>query len=264
MPSYDDLPILDYGDRGIVTVAANAEGVANLAVQTFSTALTTAWTNRGAAAIALSGGSTPKRMGELLAHSDFPVTEAWEHVDIFWGDERWVPLDNPESNAGVALETFLTKVPIPAERIHPFYEEGLDEAQAAALYQALIEEIVAAEKGIPAFDLIFLGMGDDGHTASLFPYSPALTIQDRLVTPNFVEKLETTRLTFTTTLLNAAREVVFLVTGSGKAERLKEVLEGPIETERLPSQLIRPANGTLRWLVDQGAASALSGGPFRE
>ena len=139
--SYDDLPILDYGARGIVTVAANAEGVANLAVQAFSTALTSAWANRGAAAIALSGGSTPKRLGELLAHSDFPVPEAWEHLDIFWGDERWVPLDNPESNAGIALDTFLTKVPIPADNVHPLYEEGLDEAQAAAIYQALIEEI---------------------------------------------------------------------------------------------------------------------------
>lgn len=264
MPSYDDLPILDYGDRGVVTVAANAEGVANLAVQTFSTALTTAWTTRGAAAIALSGGSTPKRMGELLAHSDFPVPEAWEHVDIFWGDERWVPLDNPESNAGIALETFLTKVPIPVEHIHPLYEDGLDEAQASAVYQALIEEIVPAEDGVPAFDLVFLGMGDDGHTASLFPYTKGLEIRDRHVAPNFVEKLDTTRITFTTPLINGARDVVFLVTGSGKAQRLKEVLEGPLETDRLPSQLIRPTHGSLRWIVDQGAASELTGGPFRE
>lgn len=262
--SYDDLPMLDYGDRGVVTVAANAEGVANLAVQTFATALTTAWTNRGAAAIALSGGSTPKRMGELLAHSDFPVPEAWKHVDIFWGDERWVPLDNPESNAGIALKTFLTKVPIPIEKIHPVYEDDLDEAQGAALYQALIEEVVPAVDGVPSFDLIFLGMGDDGHTASLFPHTKGLEIRDRHVAPNYVEKLDTTRITFTTTLLNGARQVVFLVTGSGKAHRLQEVLEGPLETNRLPSQLVRPAHGSLYWLVDQGAASELSGGPFRE
>jgi 6-phosphogluconolactonase len=262
--SYDDLPILDYGDRGVVTVAANAEGVANLAVQAFATALTTAWTSRGQAAIALSGGSTPKRMGELLAHSDFPVPEAWEHLDIFWGDERWVPLDSDESNAGVALRTFLTKVPIPVENIHPMYDLELDEAQAAAVYQALIEEIVPAVDGVPAFDLIFLGMGDDGHTASLFPNSAGLGIRDRHVAPNHVEKLDATRITFTTTLLNGAREVVFLVTGSGKAARLKEVLEGPLETDRLPSQLVRPSHGSLRWLVDQGAANELSGGPFRE
>jgi 6-phosphogluconolactonase len=262
--SYDDLPMLDYGDRGVVTVAANAEGVANLAVQTFATALTTAWTNRGAAAIALSGGSTPKRMGELLAHSDFPVPEAWEHVDIFWGDERWVPLDNPESNAGIALKTFLTKVPIPIEKIHPVYEDDLDEAQGAALYQALIEEVVPAVDDVPSFDLIFLGMGDDGHTASLFPHTKGLEIRDRHVAPNYVEKLDTTRITFTTTLLNGARQVVFLVTGSGKAHRLQEVLEGPPETNRLPSQLVRPVHGSLYWLVDQGAASELSGGPFRE
>lgn len=262
--SYDDLPVLDYGDRGTVTVAANAEGVASLAVQAFATVLTSAWSSRGRAAIALSGGSTPKRMGELLAHSAFPAEEAWTQLDIFWGDERWVPLDDPESNAGTALDIFLTKVPIPAEKIHPVYEDGLDEAQAAALYQALIEELVPAENGVPAFDLIFLGMGDDGHTASLFPYSPALAICDRLVVPNFVEKLDTTRITFTTTLLNAARRVIFLVTGSGKANRLKEVLEGPIDTDRLPAQLIRPTSGQLRWIVDRGAASELSRGPSRE
>jgi len=262
--SYDDLPMLDYGERGVVTVAANAEGVANLAVQAFATALTTAWTVRGRAAIALSGGSTPKRMGELLAHSDFPVPEAWEHLDIFWGDERWVPLDSNESNAGVALRTFLTKVPIPVDHIHPMCDPELDEAQAAAVYQALIEEIVPPVDGVPAFDLIFLGMGDDGHTASLFPHTAGLGIQDRHVAPNYVEKLDTTRLTFTTTLLNGAREVVFLVTGSGKSGRLKEVLEGPLETDRLPSQLVRPTHGSLRWLVDQGAASELTGGPFRE
>jgi 6-phosphogluconolactonase len=261
--SYDDLPVLDYGDRGVVTVAANAEGVANLAVQTFATALITSYANRGRSAIALSGGSTPKRMGELLAHSDLPSTEIWEAADIFWGDERWVPLESDESNAGVALRTFLTKVPIPAENVHPMYDPELDEAQAAAVYQALIETIVPIVDGVPEFDLIFLGMGDDGHTASLFPFTNGLKIQDRHVAPNYVEKLDTTRITFTTTLINGAREVVFLVTGSGKAERLKEVLEGPLEPDRLPSQLIRPTRGTLRWLVDQGAASALSGGPFR-
>lgn len=262
--SYDDLPILDYGDRGVVTVAANAEGVANLAVQTFATALLTSFANRGKSTIALSGGSTPKRMGELLAHSDFPSVEAWENADIFWGDERWVPLESDDSNAGVALRTFLTKVPLLPEHVHPIYDPELDEAQGAAVYQALIEEIVEPVDGIPAFDLVFLGMGDDGHTASLFPFTTGLRIQDRHVAPNYVEKLDTTRITFTTTIINGARDVVFLVTGSGKAERLKEVLEGPIESDRLPSQLIRPTHGTLRWLVDQGAASQLSGGPFHE
>ena len=263
--SYDDLPILDYGDRGVVTVAANAEGVANLAVQAFATALLTSHANRGKTAIALSGGSTPKRMGELLAHSDLPSSDAWEHADIFWGDERWVPLDSDESNAGVALRTFLTKVPILPDHVHPIYDPELDEAQGAAIYQALlIEEIVAPVDGVPAFDLVFLGMGDDGHTASLFPFSPGLSIRDRHVSPNYVEKFDTTRITFTTPLIDGARDVVFLVTGSGKAERLKEVLEGPLETDRLPSQLIRPTHGTLRWLIDQGAASQLSGGPFHE
>lgn len=262
--SYDDLPKLDYGDRGAVTVAANAEGVANLAVQAFATAAITATANRGAAAIALSGGSTPKRMGELLAHSDFPDPDVWERLDIFWGDERWAPLDSDESNAGVALRTFLTNVPIPPDHIHPVYDPDLDEAEAAATYQALIESIVPMANAVPAFDLILLGMGEDGHTASLFPHTPALRITDRLVCPNFVPKLDTTRITFTTTLLNAAHQVVFLVTGSGKAERLKEVLEGPLDPDRLPAQLVRPTHGSLRWLVDQGAASALSGGPFHE
>ncbi|MCC6792309.1 MAG: 6-phosphogluconolactonase, partial [Thermomicrobiales bacterium] len=198
-------------------------------------------------------------MGRLLAEERFRERVPWDRLHIFWGDERWVPLESPESNAGEAMRGFLDLVGIPEDRVHPFETVGVTPEESAARYQKLIGEIVPGLSS-PMFDLVLLGMGDDGHTASLFPGTPAIHEEDRLVAPNFVPKLDTTRLTFTPPLINAAKEVAFLAAGGSKAQRLAEVVEGPIEPERLPSQTIRPAGGPL-WLVDRAAAGSLTKKP---
>jgi 6-phosphogluconolactonase len=248
----------DYGPRGQVVVVRDP---AELARETVDLALTTviaAQAERRWSHAALSGGSTPKAMGEVLRRQPYRDLVAWHYLHVFWGDERWVPLSSPESNAGEAKRIFLDYVPIPASQVHPCETEGITPDESAARYSELIWSLVPNEGGMPRFDLIFLGMGDDGHTASLFPHTAALHETEKIVVANDVPKLETTRLTFTPPLLNAARQVVFLVAGAGKAQRLKEVLEGPEQVDELPSQMVRPVAGELIWLVDRAAASGLS------
>lgn len=249
----------DYGSRGQVVVVRDA---AELARETVDLALTTviaAQAERRWAYAALSGGSTPKAMGEVLARQPYRDLVAWHYLHVFWGDERWVPLKSPESNGGEARRIFLDYVPIPASQVHTYETEGIDPAASAQHYTDLVRSIVPAETegGLPRFDLIFLGMGDDGHTASLFPGTTPIHEEKEIVVAHEVPKLNTTRLTFTPPLLNAARMIVFLVAGAGKAERLKEVLEGPERVDELPSQVIRPTNGELIWLVDRAAAASL-------
>jgi 6-phosphogluconolactonase len=249
------LRTLDYGERGQIAVVSNTDTLALAAASAVLGLMTKAVSERGVATIALSGGSTPKAMGTLFLGEPFRSTMPWGSMHIFWGDERWVPLDDPESNAGEAKRGYLDELPVPPAQIYPFPTNG-DPDQAAAIYADTIRSVVPGSPH-PTFDLILLGMGDDGHTASLFPHTPALTIRDRITAPNSVEKLNTTRLTFTAPLINAARSVIFLVGGAGKADRLHEVLDGPIETDRLPSQLIRPTTGSIQWIVDEAAAAKL-------
>ncbi|MEA2526238.1 MAG: 6-phosphogluconolactonase [Thermomicrobiales bacterium] len=247
----------DYGPRGRVVVVRDP---AELARETVDLALTTviaAQAERRWAYTALSGGSTPKAMGEVLARQPYRDLIAWHYLHVFWGDERWVPLSSPESNAGEAKRIFLDYVPIPASQVHPYETEGMTPEESAARYAELVRSLVPSDGGLPRFDLIFLGMGDDGHTASLFPHTAPIHEQDQLVVSHVVPKLESPRLTFTPPLLNAARLVIFLVGGAGKAQRLKEVLEGPEQPDELPSQVVRPVDGELIWLVDRAAASAL-------
>jgi 6-phosphogluconolactonase len=248
--------VIDYGNRGQVIVVADADTLANEAAQLVCTTARDAVSNRGYAFVALSGGSTPKQMGNILGSQPLCDEIPWGSTHVFWGDERWVPLESPESNAGEAKRGFLDKMPIPNRQIHPFTVSG-EPAAAAELYEETIKEIVPGEP-IPMFDLILLGMGDDGHTASLFPGTEALTVTDRLVAENNVEKLSATRLTFTAPLINAARNVAFLLAGETKAARLAEVLDGDRDPIRLPSQIVRPTHGDLIWLVDEAAASNLA------
>ena len=250
-----NLRTLNYDNRGEIAVVPDSEYLAVAAASAVLGLMTRAVMERGIGTIALSGGSTPKAMGALLREEPFLSAMPWGSMHVFWGDERWVPLDDSESNAGEAKRGYLDDVPIPPTQIHPFPTSG-DPDQAAAIYAETIGSVVPGAP-IPIFDLILLGMGDDGHTASLFPGTAALSITDRLTAPNPVEKLNTTRLTFTAPLINAARSVIFLAGGAGKAERLHEVLDGPIETDRLPSQLIRPTTGALQWIVDEAAAANL-------
>jgi 6-phosphogluconolactonase len=208
--------------------------------------------------IALSGGSTPKNLYTLIA-ANAGASLPWEKVFFFWGDERHVPLDDPDSNYRMAKESLLSKLPVPPANIFPVPAGNPDAEAVAEAYEQTLKNFFALKPDeLPRFDLILLGMGPDGHTASLFPETPALQEKSRLVVANWVEKLKTSRITFTLPLLNAARCVVFLVSGADKAAVLREVLEGDAPAEKYPSKLVRPSNGKLIWFVDRAAASQLT------
>ena len=207
---------------------------------------------------ALSGGSTPRRLYEILGGPEFSGSIPWGRVHLFQVDERCVPPDHAESNYRMMREALLDQVRIPPSNVHRMQAELADPDGAAERYVQLLSMMFRPKPGeVPRLDLVFLGMGPDGHTASLFPGSPALAERAKWVCANFVEKLHANRVTLTYPLLNAAREVIFLVAGHEKAETLRQVLEGPHEPERLPSQGIRPADGRLSWYVDAAAAERL-------
>lgn len=251
---------LDYGERGTVIVVPDADELARIAAETLITVAAEAAAESRQALVALSGGSTPKRMGELLATPEFGERVHWDALQVFWGDERWVPLADKESNAGEAIRGFLSDSPIPDENVHPWETESdVSPDVAAERYERLIREISGVDHGIPAFDLIFLGMGDDGHTLSLFPGTEAVLREGPLTLAHHVAKLDADRVTFTRTLANAAKKIVFLVGGAGKAETLHEVLDGVDNYVNLPSQVIQPTSGTLLWVVDEAAAAKLEG-----
>lgn len=217
--------------------------------------------------VALSGGSTPRAMFSLLSEAPFADTVPWESIYFFWGDERSVPPDHADSNYRMASETLLAKVPVPAENIFRIPAELPDPESAADQYAATLINFFATHApasgtaplaGVPRFDLIFLGMGPDGHTASLFPGTTALDVTDKSVAANYVEKFQTYRVTLTAPTINNARNVTFIVAGGDKAAPLHEVLEGAYQPELYPSQLIHPHHGSLLWMVDEAAAAQLT------
>ncbi len=210
---------------------------------------------RGRFVLALSGGSTPKPIYARLAGGDYRDRLDWENVHIFFGDERCVPPDDPRSNYRMVREAWLDHAPIPAQNIHRIRGED-DPAVEAQRYEREIARVVGSD-GPPAFDLILLGMGGDGHTASLFPRTPVLRETVRWVAAQWVEGMSAWRVTFTVPLLNAARCVAFLVEGGGKAETLRSVIEGPHQPDVWPAQLIQPVSGDLLWLLDAAAAARL-------
>lgn len=247
--------VLDYGQRGTVSIVKDGEMLAVAAAQALLDITNQAIAERGRATVALSGGSTPKRMSALFT-GEFRDRVQWDKIEFFWGDERWVPLSSPESNAGEALRGFLRDVGAPESHIHTWKtDDGLTPAQAAEDYTRQLHAVFG--DALPAFDLIFLGMGDDGHTASLFPGTDAINEHHDWAIAHFVDKLGVDRLTLTPPVLNNARAVIFLVGGAGKAETLHHVLDGGIDVDLLPSQVIRPVSGRLVWLVDQPAAAML-------
>lgn len=252
----DDVRTLDYGERGTVIVTADGDALANLAASLLQSTIDEAVSAGRDALVALSGGSTPKKMGTLLSVDPLKSHVAWDKVDVFWGDERWVPISSGESNAGEAMRGFLDDAPIEGERVHPFVTEGVTPAVSAANLEKEIRSL-RPDADVPRFDLILLGMGDDGHTASLFPGTEAVHEELKLVVSNVVPKLDTTRLTFTPPLLNAAHKVAFLVGGAGKADMLHQVLDGPIDIDTSPCQVVRPTDGVLTWIVDEAAAAKL-------
>jgi 6-phosphogluconolactonase len=240
-----------------VRVFADPEAVAAEAARRIVELARAAVDERGAFSIALSGGSTPRRVYELLAGGEFRDEVDWPNVHVFFGDERMVPPDHAESNYRMASEALLSRVPLPAENVQRI--EGVGDAAANASDYESVMRGFFGDAEWPRFDLVFLGMGDDGHTASLFPNSAALSETRAWVAANWVEKLSTWRITLTAPAINAARRVAFLVTGASKAERLSEVLNGARDPSRLPSQMIRPRDGALEWYVDRAAAAKLKG-----
>jgi len=240
-----------------VVVKGNLQEVSREAAELFARLAAESVASNGRFSVALSGGSTPIALYRLLAEPPFSRTIDWPHVHFFWGDERFVPADHPESNYRLARETLISRVPIPAENVHPVPTEGNDPEAAAARYQETLRRFFVLPEGeAPRFDLVLLGLGADGHTASLFPQSPALNEQS-LVAATYISKLDAWRLTLTPSVLNRARHVLFLVCGSEKASALRQALQGPYDPQRSPAQLIRPQEGDVTWLVDEAAASLL-------
>jgi 6-phosphogluconolactonase len=203
---------------------------------------------------ALSGGSTPRRLYELLASPQFQIP--WERVHLFQVDERTVPPDDSESNYRMIREALLAKVPVPAAHFHRMAAERADRDASARDYAGELARVLQPRPGeFPRIDLVFLGMGSDGHTASLFPSSPALAERKLWVAPNFSPRLGKYRMTLTFPSINAAAEIIFLVSGDDKAETLRGVLEGPPGV--FPAQGICPVDGRLSWFLDNAAARLL-------
>jgi 6-phosphogluconolactonase len=244
----------------IVRRLADVHQVSHVAAEEFVRIAKAACASRGCFSVALAGGSTPRLLYQLLAEEPFRTQVDWPRVEFFWGDERAVPQDHADSNYGMARAALLLKLALPAEKIHRMEAERTDRAAAARDYQAELTRVfsTAPDGDPPVLDLVLLGMGADGHTASLFPHTDALKETRRWVVANHVPKLNADRLTMTSVILNRAAHVLFLVAGKDKAAALAQVLEGPRDHERLPSQLIRPTAGTLTWLVDDPAAAELS------
>jgi 6-phosphogluconolactonase len=208
--------------------------------------------------VALSGGSTPQALYELLAQQ-FSTSIPWQNVFFFWGDERHVPPDHPESNYRMAHEAMLSKLPLPPENIFRIRGEEPNTDAAAEQYEQTLRRFFQLQRDEwPRFDLIHLGLGPDAHTASLFPGTAVLKERSRLVAANWVAKLRTYRLTLTLTVLNHARCVTFLVAGAEKAQPLHQVLEGQGSPDDYPAKLVSPSDGELVWMVDREAASMLS------
>ncbi len=209
---------------------------------------------------ALSGGATPRRLYELLGTSAFSNRIAWPNVHLFQVDERCVPPDHPDSNYRMIREALLVPSRMAPENIHRMAGEHAEASEAARQYALELCRVIPNREGnCPRFDLVFLGMGNDGHTASLFPGSPALEERDRWVCPSSPGAGGLPRITLTYPVLNATAQIVFLVSGSEKAATLQRVLEGPAQSHLLPAQGISPANGHLVWYVDEAAASRLQG-----
>jgi 6-phosphogluconolactonase len=235
-----------------VNIYESSEELAEAAAQEFAARAGEAIDQRGRFAVVLAGGSTPKATYEVLA-SDYADRIDWSNVHFFFGDERSVPPDHEDSNYRMAREALLDHVP--AGSVHRMQGE-LPPDEAAEAYEQELRDFFGSEE-LPRFDLILLGTGGDGHTASLFPETAALEVHDRWVVANPVLKLETTRITLTVPVINAARAVYFLVAGEGKAGPVAEILEGTPDPRQYPATLIQPQGGP-KWMLDRPAASELT------
>lgn len=240
-------------------VYEDGEALARAAAEHFAERVAQVVAKRGIARVAVSGGSTPKRTFALLADPNEPYGKEmpWDKLELFWVDERTVGPDDPDSNYRMTREQLLSKVPLAADRVHRM-EGELDPEEAAAKYETVIRGAFRLEGAeLPRFDLLWLGMGDDGHTASLFPHTEGLHELGRIVIANHVPQKDTWRITLTAPVINEALEVLFLIGGTDKADPLERVLYGKYDPETTPTQLVRPRNGSLTFLLDKAAAAKL-------
>lgn len=237
-----------------IVIAPTPVALAEEAARRFVAVAGEVISQHGVFSVALSGGTTPKALYQVLATDTFRDQVAWDKVQIFFSDERFVPPDSPDSNFRTANEAMLSQISIPDRFVHPVPTVGIEPDEAARNYEEGIRRIVAKDAtGLPRFDLILLGLGPDGHTASLFPGTAALEEEVRLVVPNYVAKFDSWRITFTYPLINAAARVFFLSQGEEKAERVFQVLSGQAD---LPATGVHPGAGELVWLLDDAAAAS--------
>lgn len=243
-----------------IRVFADPKQVARAAAAEFARLAETAVAERGHCSVALAGGSTPRSLYSLLAEDAIWNRQIpWDKLHFFWGDERHVPPDHQDSNYRMAYEAMLARVPTPPSNVHRIAGEEPDAQKAADAYQRELRGFFQLEPGqLPRFDLVLLGMGPDGHTASLFPGTTALLEKERLVAATWVEKFNTYRLTLTLPVLNNAANVIFLACGAEKTAVLHTVLGKGAGPAQYPAQLIQPAHGRLLWLLDDAAAGSPS------
>jgi 6-phosphogluconolactonase len=243
-----------------VYILKDNPAIARRAAEEFVKMAQSAVSRKGSFTVALSGGSTPKLLYSLLAtDADLRAKVPWDKMHLFFGDERHVGPDDEQSNFKLASESMITKAPRKPEQVHRMRGEYPDADRAAKEYEEDLRAYFRVKDAeLPRLDLVLAGMGDEGHTLSLFPGTKALHALGRMVVRNWVGKLYTDRITITAPLANNAEMILFMVAGKEKALALKGVLEGPYEPEQLPAQLLQPTNGKLLWLVDQAAGSLLS------
>jgi len=249
--------------RADLEVLSSADALAHAAATRVVTAAAAAIESHGQFVVALSGGSTPSGTYERLATEPLRSQVMWSRVHILWGDERCVPPDQSQSNYRMAREALLDRVPLPAEHVHPIHGEQ-EPAAAAALYERTVRTLLRTPVGPPRtipgarIDLIILGLGDDGHTASLFPEGVAARERTRWVVAEYAAAVSMWRVTLTPVVINAAAEVLFLVSGRAKAPMVRRVIEGHRLPTEVPAQLIAPSAGRMRWFLDAAAAAALA------
>ncbi len=237
----------------MVEVFRNSAELSEKAAVIFCKTAQEAVQKKGRFTVALTGGTSPAKLYELLSLSPYKESVPWDRTYVFWGDERWVPLSDEKSNAKMAFETLLSHVPVPKNQIFTMWGEAKPE-----VFDLKYEEQLREYLGdTPQFDLILLGMGDDGHTASLFPGTNVLHEQKRLVKAYYLSPQSMYRITLTALCINAAKKIIFLVLGEKKAPALHQVLEGAYNPTEYPAQLIKPENGEVFWLADELAAQQL-------
>ena len=242
-----------------IRVVSDGAALAELAARLFVEAAAASIAARDDFAVALSGGSTPRAMFQRLAQTPLREQVDWSKLHVFWGDERAVPPDSPESNYHMARQALLAHVPVPDDQIHRMQGE-LDPYRAAADYEAVLRQVfqLGQQPRLPVFDLQLLGIGSDGHTASLFPGTPALHERGRLCVANPVPQLQTTRLTLTPPVITASALVLVLAAGAEKAEAVARAIQGEWDFDTTPSQLLRHSEGRVVWLLDPEAAADLT------